>query len=131
MFGQSTTHDFPFSHQICVTRTFLNLPLYICSFLLNIYIAKNSTKSRDISVSIVTGYGLDDLGLILGMGMRFFSSPQCPDRFWVLSNEYRGLFPRGVKQQECEVDHSPPSSAEVKNHGVIPPLPHMPSWHNA
>jgi hypothetical protein len=27
-----------------------------------------------------------------------------------------------------EADHSPPSSAEVKNDGAIPPLPHMSSW---
>jgi hypothetical protein len=25
----------------------------------------------------------------------------------------------------------PPSSAEVKNGGAIPPLPHMSSWHSA
>jgi hypothetical protein len=29
-----------------------------------------------------------------------------------------------VKRQECEADHSPPSSAEVKNGGALPPLPH-------
>jgi hypothetical protein len=28
-----------------------------------------------------------------------------------------------------EADHSPPSSAEVKNGGAIPPLPHMSSWY--
>jgi hypothetical protein len=37
----------------------------------------------------------------------------------------------GVKQPECEADHSPPSSAEVKNDGVIPPLPSTPSWRGA
>jgi hypothetical protein len=30
---------------------------------------------------------------------------------------------------ECESDHSPPCSAEVKNGGAIYPLPHMSSWH--
>jgi hypothetical protein len=35
-----------------------------------------------------------------------------------------GLFP-GVEWPECKADHSPPSSAEVKNGGAIPPLPHM------
>jgi hypothetical protein len=30
-----------------------------------------------------------------------------------------------VKQPGCEVDHSPPSSAEVKNGGAIPPLFHV------
>jgi hypothetical protein len=33
----------------------------------------------------------------------------------------------GVNRQERESDHSPQSSAEVKNGGVIPPLPHMSS----
>jgi hypothetical protein len=37
----------------------------------------------------------------------------------------------GVKWQGREADHSPPSNAEVKNGGAIPPLPHMPSWHSA
>jgi hypothetical protein len=36
-----------------------------------------------------------------------------------------------VKRPEREADHSPPSSAEVKNGGAIPPLPHMYSWHGA
>jgi hypothetical protein len=31
---------------------------------------------------------------------------------------------------ECEADHSPPSAAEVKNDGAIPPLLHTHSWHS-
>jgi hypothetical protein len=42
----------------------------------------------------------------------------------------RGVFP-GVKRPGREADHSPPSNAEVKNGGAIPPLSHMPSWHSA
>jgi hypothetical protein len=34
---------------------------------------------------------------------------------------------QGVKRLECEANHSHPSSAEVKNGGAIPPLPHMSS----
>jgi hypothetical protein len=30
-----------------------------------------------------------------------------------------------------EADLSPPSSAEIKNGGAIPALPHMSSWHSA
>jgi hypothetical protein len=30
----------------------------------------------------------------------------------------------GLKWQGCEADHSLPSSAEVKNGGALPPLPH-------
>jgi hypothetical protein len=40
------------------------------------------------------------------------------------------LFP-GVKRPGLEADHSPPSSAEFKNGGTIPPLPHMFSWYRA
>jgi hypothetical protein len=57
-----------------------------------------------------------------------FSVLQCPDRLWgsprLLFNRYSGLS-QVVKLPRCEVDHTPPSSAEVKNSGTIPPLPHM------
>jgi hypothetical protein len=33
-----------------------------------------------------------------------------------------------IKRQGCEADHSPPSSAEVKNGGAIPPLPDTFLW---
>jgi hypothetical protein len=34
-----------------------------------------------------------------------------------------GALSPGVKQQELEADHSPPSSVEVKEGGAIPALP--------
>jgi hypothetical protein len=37
----------------------------------------------------------------------------------------------GIKRQEHEADHSPPSSAEVKKVGAIPPFLSMSSRHNA
>jgi hypothetical protein len=37
----------------------------------------------------------------------------------------------GVKRSEREARHSPPSSAEIKNSGAIPPLPHMSAWYSA
>jgi hypothetical protein len=42
-----------------------------------------------------------------------------------------GDFPLGVKQQGCEADHSPSSTEEVKDGGVICPLPHTSSFHDA
>jgi hypothetical protein len=36
-----------------------------------------------------------------------------------------GTLSPGVKRQGREADHSPPSSAEVKNDGATPPLPHV------
>jgi hypothetical protein len=38
---------------------------------------------------------------------------------------------RGVKQTGREADHLPPSSANVKNCGAIPPLLLTPSWRSA
>jgi hypothetical protein len=37
----------------------------------------------------------------------------------------------GVKRPGREADYTPPSSAEVKNGGAVPPLPHVPLWHSA
>jgi hypothetical protein len=42
-----------------------------------------------------------------------------------------GAVSSGLKRQGREADHSPPSSAEVKNDGAIPPHPHMSAWHSA
>jgi hypothetical protein len=59
-------------------------------------------KSRDSSVGIALGYGLDDRGSrfqvsILGGGWEFFSSPPRPERLWdppgLPSLGYKGLFP--------------------------------------
>jgi hypothetical protein len=54
-------------------------------------------KSRDSSVGIATGYGLDDRSSIPGEGWKFFSSTLCPDRLWgppiLLSNGCWGFFP--------------------------------------
>jgi hypothetical protein len=52
-------------------------------------------------VGIATGYGLDDrgVGARVTVGSRIVTSPSRPDQIWdlpsLLSNGYRGLFPRG------------------------------------
>jgi hypothetical protein len=45
----------------------------------------------------------------------------------LLAIGYRGLILLGVKRPGREADHSPPGSAEVKNDGAVPPLPHISS----
>jgi hypothetical protein len=43
----------------------------------------------------------------------------------------QGALSVGVKRPGCEADHSPPSSAEVRNTWSIHQLPHTPSWRTA
>jgi hypothetical protein len=45
---------------------------------------------------------------------------------WVL-----GALSPGIKRQKLKGDHSPPSSAEVKNGGAILLLPNTSSWSGA
>jgi hypothetical protein len=77
--------------------------------------------SRDSSVGIAPGCGLDDRGsrVRFPVGARNFSLHHCvqncsgahqPPIQWV-----PGALPLGVKRPGRETDHSPPSSAEVKN----------------
>jgi hypothetical protein len=78
------------------------------------------TKSRDGSVGIALGYGLDDRGLGFdsrrGLGIFLFTTasrtalgPTHPRIQWV-----SGVLSLGVKRPGREADHSPTSSAEVK-----------------
>jgi hypothetical protein len=77
-------------------------------------------KSRDCSVGISLGYGLDDWSsrVRFPAGAGNYSPHHCvqnssgahPASYQM---GIRGPFP-GVKRPESEADHSPPSSAEVK-----------------
>jgi hypothetical protein len=86
------------------------------------------SSSWDGTVLIATGYGLDDrgVGVRVPVGSRIFSSPRRSDRLWgppsLLSNGYRGTFPAG-KAAGREADHSPPTSAEVKETWVYTSTP--------
>jgi hypothetical protein len=87
------------------------------------------TNIRDSAVGIATGYGQDDDGVgVKSLGrVKNFHFPmssrsaleptQPPPIQWVPA----------AKQQGREADHSPPTSAEVKQTWVCP-LPHTLSW---
>jgi hypothetical protein len=63
---------------------------------------------------------------IYGTVSRLAAGPIQPLIQWMA-----GALSPGVKQLGHEGDHLPPSSAEVKNGGAIPPLPSMSSWYGA
>jgi hypothetical protein len=75
-------------------------------------------------------HGLDTqgLGVQVPVGAWFFSFPRHPDLSRgppsLLSN-CTGSIPIGAQGRGHEADHSSPSSAEVKNCGAIPPIPHV------
>jgi hypothetical protein len=81
--------------------------------------------SRDSTVGMATGYGLDGRGSILvrGRDFLFFTVsrralwPTQPPIQWVSG----ALYPE-VKQSVREADHSHLSSSEVKNDRTIHPL---------
>jgi hypothetical protein len=89
----------------------------------------NWRSSRDSSVDIATGYGLDSRGSIPGRGKRFVSSPVSRPALGPTQPSIQRM--QGVKRQGREADHSPPAGAEVWNAAAMPPLPHMSSWHSA
>jgi hypothetical protein len=86
-----------------------------------IYFHTVMEKSRDSSVGIALGYGLDDWGsrvrFLAGQGIFLFTTavsrttlgPTQPPTQWV-----PGALSLGVKRPGREADHSLPSSAEVK-----------------
>jgi hypothetical protein len=91
----------------------------------------SNIKCRDSSVGIATGYGLEGRDSISRRGKIFIFStestlalgPTQPPIQWV-----QGEISPGVKRPSRQTDHSPPSRAEIKKGGDIPPLPHTSSW---
>jgi hypothetical protein len=76
--------------------------------------------SLDSAVGIATGYGLDDrgIGVRVPVILRIFTFPCRPDRFWgspiLLSNGYRGLFPRGLSGRGVKLTTHLQLVSEVK-----------------
>jgi hypothetical protein len=103
---------------ICITEETAYIH-FIC-ILLVLILSSDNTGSRDSSVSIVSGYGLDDRGSIPGGGKEDFSSSFCVQTgsrahpaSWPMGTG--GLFLGGKAWQGRDAGHSPPSSAEVEN----------------
>jgi hypothetical protein len=94
------------------------------------------TPSRDSSVGIALGYGLDDRGSRVRFpagGGDFSLRRRIQNGFWTHPASYPGGIsvsdPR-VKRPGREADHSPPSSAEVKECvELYIHSPNTPSWH--
>jgi hypothetical protein len=67
---------------------------------------------RDSTVGIATGYGFDSRGVRVrfpvGSKSSLLHDVQSDSKVHPVSS------PPGVKRPRCEVDHSPPTSAEVK-----------------
>jgi hypothetical protein len=86
-------------------------------------------ESRDSSVGIAMGYGLEGQGsipdrrkiLLFSIASRLALGTTQSSIQWV-----PGYFPRG-KATEREADHSYPFHAKVKNWGAIPPFANTPS----
>jgi hypothetical protein len=80
------------------------------------------------------GYGLDSWGSIPAGEETFLYStasrpalvPIQPPTQWV-----PGTLSLGAQWMGRQADHSPTSSAEAKNAGTIPPLPHVSLWNGA
>jgi hypothetical protein len=82
--------------------------------------------SRNNSVGIATGYGLNSPGSISDRRKIVFHYQSVQTS----SGTHPASYPMGngdefpeAKRQGREADHSPPSSVEVKDGGGVPPLP--------
>jgi hypothetical protein len=98
-----------------------NFTHYFSAILSNIILQSKPRESRDSSVGIALGYRLDDRGsrvlfpagagnfFLFTTASRTALGPTQPPIQWVPE-----AFSLGVKRLWREADHSPPSSAEVK-----------------
>jgi hypothetical protein len=101
-----------------VTITLPHITVDTDPHLMHHYVIYNRNNNRDGSVGTITRLRSGLSGVRTPDSDEFLHSPKFPDRFCVppsLMKWIRGLFPRGLKRSGREVNHSHPSSAEVKN----------------
>jgi hypothetical protein len=96
-----------------------------------------NTKSRRNVVGIATGYVQDDRGVRDQSpgGVKNFlltiSSMQALERTKIPIQWAQRALSSGVKREESETDHSPPTSVEVNKIWIYTYTPHTPSWPSA
>jgi hypothetical protein len=105
-----------------------NTPCVFGAFLMG-YVA--TVRSRDSSVSTVTGYGLDNLVSIPGMGSRIFSSPVSRPRLGSTQPSIQRVLVFISPRVKRQANYSPPFSADVNNARTIPQFLHRYSWCSA
>jgi hypothetical protein len=85
----------------------------------------SSIRIHVCSVSVTSGLRTgrsEDRGSISSRDKKCFSHGPC--RRWGHPASYTVGTSSGVRRRMREADHSPTSSAEFKNGGAMPPLPH-------
>jgi hypothetical protein len=90
-------------------------------------------QSRDSSVGIATRQA-EEWGFYSLQWQEIYlfsitSRPALVPTYPLIPSHAMGCFPV-LKRLGREAEHSPPSSAEVRNCGVITLLPNMSSWHS-
>jgi hypothetical protein len=84
---------------------------------------------RDRSVSIATGYELDDRASTPCRARRFLFTPQRPDRLWGPLGSH-AVAAGGTLFSGGKAGYSAPSSVETKNGEAVPPIQlHLVSRH--
>jgi hypothetical protein len=83
-------------------------------------------KTFPRAVGSAMGYGLvgRGIGVQFPVGAQVFSPPRLHRLWGPPTQRVPGAFSLGVKRPGREADYSPPTSAEFKNGGAIPPIPH-------
>jgi hypothetical protein len=99
-----------------------------------LFLACCCVMSRDSSVGIATGYGLDGrrVGVRVPVGPRIFSSPHRPDRLWgppsLLPNGYRRFFPLRKAARNLKPITHLQLVPRTRIRGSVYPVPYTPSF---